>query len=212
MAVIWVLHRHKQIDARQENFLCCAGIFYHALKRMSKTMNLDKISVGKNPPEEINVAIEIPAQSAPVKYELDKESGALLVDRFLHTPMHYPVNYGFVPHTLSDDGDPIDACVLTPMPIVHGCIIAARPIGVLMMEDESGVDEKLLCVPVDKLHPLYKDVKSTADLPAIILEQIGHFFEHYKDLEKTKWVKVQGWEGPEKAAEMIRAAIERAKG
>ena len=174
-------------------------------------MNLDKISVGKNPPEEINVAIEIPAQSAPVKYELDKESGALLVDRFLYA---YALSgeLWVLPHTLSDDGDPIDACVLTPMPIVHGCIIAARPIGVLMMEDESGVDEKLLCVPVDKLHPLYMDVKSTADLPAIILQQIGHFFEHYKDLEKTKWVKVQGWEGPEKAAEMIRAAIERAKG
>ena len=173
-------------------------------------MNLEKLSVGKNPPEEINVAIEIPAGAAPVKYELDKDSGALLVDRFLHTPMHYPVNYGFVPHTLSDDGDPIDACVLTPFPIVHGCVIAARPIGVLMMEDESGIDEKLLCVPVDKLHPYYTDVKSTADLQPIILEQIAHFFEHYKDLEKTKWVKVQGWEGPEKAGEMIRAAIARA--
>ena len=173
-------------------------------------MDLEKLSVGKNPPEEINVAIEIPAGAAPVKYELDKDSGALVVDRFLHTPMHYPVNYGFVPHTLSDDGDPIDACVLTPIPIVHGCVIAARPIGALMMEDESGIDEKLLCVPVDKLHPYYKDVKSTADLQPIILEQIAHFFEHYKDLEKTKWVKVQGWEGPEKAAEMIGAAIARA--
>ena len=174
-------------------------------------MNLEKLSVGKNPPEEINVAIEIPAGAAPVKYELDKDSGALLVDRFLHTPMHYPVNYGFVPHTLSDDGDPIDACVLTPTPIVHGCVIAARPIGVLMMEDESGIDEKLLCVPVDKLHPYYSDVTSAEDLPQIVRDQIGHFFEHYKDLESGKWVKVQGWEGAEKAREMIEAAIARAQ-
>ena len=174
-------------------------------------MNMDKISIGKNVPHEINVAIEIPAGSSPVKYEIDKESGALLVDRFIHTPMHYPVNYGFVPHTLSDDGDPIDACVLTPMPIVHGWGIAARPIGVLMMEDESGLDEKLLCVPIDKLHPYYKDVKSTADLQPIVLDQIAHFFERYKDLESGKWVKVQGWEGPEKAFQMIEAAVERAQ-
>lgn len=173
-------------------------------------MNIDKIAVGKNPPEDVNVIIEIPAGVSPVKYEVDKDSGALIVDRFIHTPMHYPVNYGFVPHTLSDDGDPIDACVLTPEPIVHGCVIAARPIGVLMMEDESGQDEKLLCVPVDKLHPLYKDVESTSDLQPIILDQIAHFFEHYKDLESGKWVKVVGWEGPEKAAEMIQAAMDRA--
>jgi len=173
-------------------------------------MNIDKIAVGKNPPEDVNVIIEIPAGVSPVKYEVDKDSGALIVDRFIHTPMHYPVNYGFVPHTLSDDGDPIDACVLTPEPIVHGCVIAARPIGVLMMEDESGQDEKLLCVPVDKLHPLYKYVKSTSDLQPIILDQIAHFFEHYKDLESGKWVKVVGWEGPEKAAEMIQAAMDRA--
>jgi len=175
-------------------------------------MNLDKISIGKNPPENINVVIEIPAASQPVKYELDKDSGALIVDRFLHTPMHYPINYGFIPHTLSDDGDPVDACVLAPVPVIHGCVIACRPIGVLMMEDESGVDEKLLCVPADKLHPLYKNVKSATDLPQILLEQIAHFFEHYKDLEKTKWVKLQGWEGPEKAADMITQAITRAKG
>ena len=175
-------------------------------------MNLDKLSAGKNPPDEINVVIEIPAHSAPVKYELDKDSGALLVDRFLHTPMHYPVNYGFVPHTLSDDGDPIDACVLTPMAIIHGCVIACRPIGVLMMEDESGIDEKLLCVPIDTLHPFYKDVHAASDLPPIQLEQIGHFFAHYKDLEKTKWVKIQGWEGPARAAEMIISALQRAKG
>lgn len=174
-------------------------------------MNLDKIAVGKNPPEDVNVIIEIPAQSHPVKYEMDKESGLLMVDRFLHTPMQYPVNYGFIPHTLSDDGDPIDACVLTPLPIIHGCVISCRPVGVLMMEDESGIDEKLLCVPTDKLHPLYKDVTSASDLPTIILEQIGHFFEHYKDLEKAKWVKVQGWEGNEKAKQMITAAIARKK-
>ncbi|MGC6535777.1 MAG: inorganic diphosphatase [Candidatus Puniceispirillaceae bacterium] len=173
-------------------------------------MNIEKLAVGKNPPEDVNVIIEIPAGSSPVKYEVDKDSGALLVDRFVHTAMHYPVNYGFVPHTLSDDGDPIDACVLTPMPVVHGSVIAARPIGVLMMEDESGLDEKLLCVPVDKLHPLYKDVKEATDLQPVILEQIGHFFEHYKDLEKGKWVKVQGWEGSAKAAEMITQAIARA--
>ena len=174
-------------------------------------MNLEKLSIGKNPPQENNVAIEIPAGSAPVKYEIDKDSGALLVDRFIHTPMHYPVNYGFVPHTLSDDGDPIDACVLTPQPIIHGCVIAARPVGVLMMEDESGVDEKLLCVPVDKLHPYYSNVKTVEDLPQIVRDQIGHFFEHYKDLESGKWVKVQGWEGVEKAHQMIEAAIARAQ-
>jgi len=170
-------------------------------------MNIDKISVGDNAPDEINVIIEVSANSLPVKYELDKDSGALIVDRFLYTPMHYPVNYGFVPHTLSDDGDPIDVLVLAPFPIVPGAVIAARPIGVLMMEDEAGMDEKILAVPKKKLAPDYNDVESYKDLPAGICDKIGHFFERYKDLEKGKWVKVTGWEDAAKAKELIKLAM-----
>ena len=174
-------------------------------------MDFSKIPIGRNPPSEINVVIEIPMGGNPVKYEFDKESGAMYVDRFLHTAMYYPCNYGFVPHTLSDDGDPIDAAVLSQFPVQAGVIIPSRPVGVLMMEDESGIDEKILCVPVDKLHPYYQNVVSYRDLRPVLIEQIAHFFTHYKDLEKGKWAKVQGWEGPESANDLIRAGIERAK-
>jgi len=174
-------------------------------------MDVNKIAIGDNPPYDTNVIIEIPQGGSPVKYELDKESGAMFVDRFLHTAMYYPCNYGFIPHTLSDDGDPVDAAVLGQIPVMPGCVIPSRPIGVLMMEDESGIDEKILCVPVDKLHPYYEDVTSYRDLRPILVEQIAHFFAHYKDLEKGKWAKVQGWSGPEAAFEAIRAGMERAK-
>ncbi|MBT3658209.1 MAG: inorganic diphosphatase [Rhodospirillaceae bacterium] len=146
-----------------------------------------------------------------MKYELDKDSGAMYVDRFLHTAMYYPCNYGFIPHTLSDDGDPTDAAVLGQNPVIPGVVIRSRPIGVLLMEDESGIDEKILCVPVDELHPYYGDVGSFRDIRPIMLEQIQHFFEHYKDLEPGKWVKVKRWGEAEEAVELIRDAIERAK-
>ena len=162
-------------------------------------------------PDAVNVIIEVSAGSTPVKYEFDKDSGAIFVDRFVHTPMHYPANYGFVPHTLSDDGDPVDVLVLAPQSIIPGAVISARPIGVLMMEDDGGMDEKVLAVPTDKMHLMYKDVKTHTDLPEIILQEIAHFFEHYKDLEKGKWVKIAGWEGVEKAKQLLLEGVERAK-
>jgi inorganic pyrophosphatase len=174
-------------------------------------MDLSRIPVGENPPHEVNVIIEIPQGGAPVKYEVDKVSGAMFVDRFLHTAMFYPANYGFIPHTLSEDGDPIDCMVIAPTPVATGAVVRARPIGALLMEDEKGVDEKIIAVPVDKLHPFYKRVASYRDLPEILVEQIGHFFEHYKDLEKGKWVKVVRWVEPPEAIDLIRAGIERAR-
>ncbi len=169
-------------------------------------MDVSKISAGKNPPEEINVVIEIPAGSA-VKYELDKESGAIFVDRFLYTAMVYPFNYGFIPGTKADDGDPVDVLVMSNLPVVPGAVIRARPIGVLIMEDESGRDEKILAVPVKKLDPSFESIKSVEDLPEALKAKIKHFFEHYKELEPGKWVKVTGWEGPEKAKEIIKKAL-----
>ncbi len=173
-------------------------------------MDLKKISVGQNPPWDVNVVIEVPLGGEPVKYELDKESGAMFVDRFLHTSMSYPCNYGFVPHTLSDDGDPIDVLVAGTQAVVPGAIVRARPIGVLLMEDEAGHDEKILAVPVDALHPFYSNVTSYRSLPEILREQIAHFFEHYKDLEHGKWVKVTGWGEAEEASRMIESAMKRA--
>jgi len=173
-------------------------------------MNIDMIPIGSNPPYDVNVIIEIPIGGQPVKYELDKASGAMYVDRFLHTAMYYPCNYGFIPHTLSEDGDPTDAAVLGQMPVIPGVVIRSRPVGVLMMEDESGIDEKILCVPVDELHPYYGNISSYRDVRKVMLDQISHFFEHYKDLEEGKWAKVKGWEGAEKAMELIRQGIERA--
>lgn len=175
-------------------------------------MDIRFIPLGKNPPEQVNVIIEIPQGGAPVKYEIDKKSGALFVDRFLNTSMVYPANYGFIPHTLSEDGDPIDVLVVSETPVVPGSVIPSRPIGVLHMEDEAGPDEKILAVPIDKLHPFYSGVKSHEDLPPILLEKVAHFFQHYKDLEKGKWVKVVKWEGPEAAREAIVKGIERAGG
>jgi inorganic pyrophosphatase len=166
-------------------------------------MNLDAIPVGPNPPWDLNVVIEIPQGGLPVKYEMDKASGALFVDRFLHTAMYYPGNYGFVPHTLADDGDPCDVIVLNPTPVVPGCVIRSRPIGVLMMEDEAGGDDKILAVPVDALHPYYTDIASYRQLPTIMVEQIEHFFTRYKDLEKNKSVRVKRWGDAGEAAELI---------
>ncbi len=174
-------------------------------------MDVSKIPVGENPPWDINVIIEVPIGGDPVKYELDKESGALFVDRFLHTAMFYPCNYGFVPHTLSDDGDPVDVLVAGPVPVVPGAVVRARPVGVLVMEDEKGLDEKILCVPVDELHPWYSNVSSYRNLPQIVLDQISHFFAHYKDLESGKWVKIKRWGEAEEASRFIEKAIEAEK-
>ena len=172
-------------------------------------MNLDRVSPGKNIPEEVNVIIEIPSHSDPVKYEVDKETGAMFVDRFMNTAMHYPCNYGYIPHTLSEDGDPVDVLVITPIPLISGSVITCRVIGMLNMEDEAGPDAKLLAVPISKLCKLYKDVNSPEDAPDLLLAQITHFFEHYKDLEEEKWVKVKGWVGAKEAQNEITEGVER---
>lgn len=174
-------------------------------------MDISKIPIGKNPPWDLNVIIEVPLGGEPVKYELDKESGAMFVDRFLHTSMRYPCNYGFVPHTLALDGDPVDVLVAARNPVVPGSVVRARPIGVLIMEDEAGQDEKILTVPVDALHPYYSNVSSYRNIPPILLEQIRHFFQHYKDLEPNKWVKVNRWGEADEACRMIEDAIKAAR-
>jgi inorganic pyrophosphatase len=174
-------------------------------------MRLDAISIGKNPPDEVNVVIEVAIGGEPIKYEMDKEAGTLFVDRFLYTPMRYPGNYGFIPHTLSEDGDPCDVLVANTRPLIPGSYIAVRPIGVMMMEDEGGGDEKIIAVPVPKLTKRYENVHNYTDLPKITLDQIQHFFEHYKDLEPGKWVKLTGWGDAAKAKELIVEAMERAK-
>lgn len=170
-------------------------------------MNIDLIPVGANPPHELNVIIEVPVGGEPVKYEFDKKSGALFVDRILHTPMRYPCNYGFVPHTLSPDGDPLDALVVARSPFIPGCVVRVRPIAVLMLEDEAGGDEKLLCVPVDATFPYYEAVDEAAHLPAIVMQQIEYFFKHYKDLEEKKWVRVGRWGDAAEARKVIEEAI-----
>lgn len=172
-------------------------------------MNVDNIPAGKSVPDDINVIIEIPQNADPVKYEVDKDSGALLVDRFMFTAMHYPCNYGFVPHTLCGDGDPADVLVVAPFGVVPGSVVRCRPVGVLEMSDEAGEDAKIVAVPVSKLTPLYDHVHEPSDLPPLLLEQIGHFFEHYKDLEKGKWVKVEGWKGAEAARKELTDAVAR---
>ncbi|MBS0639152.1 MAG: inorganic diphosphatase [Acetobacteraceae bacterium] len=174
-------------------------------------MRIDAIAIGNNPPEDVNVIIEVAIGGEPIKYEMDKEAGTLVVDRFLYTPMRYPGNYGFVPHTLSDDGDPIDVLVANTRPIVPGALINVRPVGVLKMQDESGGDEKIVAVPSPKLTQRYVNVKNYTDMPQITLDQIKHFFEHYKDLEPGKWVKVLGWGDAVEAQQLIVEAIERAK-
>ncbi len=175
-------------------------------------MDINRLSPGTNPPHEIHVLIEVPLRSDPIKYEYDKDSGFIFVDRYLYTTMFYPCNYGFIPNTLSGDGDPIDVMVVGRMPVMSGAVLRARPIGVLEMEDEAGMDEKLLAVPIDKISQVNRNVRSYQDLPEIDLARIAHFFEHYKDLEPNKWVKVLGWAGPERAQELILEGIERAKG
>lgn len=172
-------------------------------------MALDRVPAGKDIPNNINVVIEIPVRGEPVKYEVDKASGALFVDRFLGTSMFYPANYGYVPQTLSEDGDPVDVLVVTPIPILAGSVISCRPIGMLKMTDESGVDAKILAVPSDKLCKEYCDVQKPEDLPGNLLATISHFFEHYKDLEDGKWVKVDGWVGADEAKAEILASVER---
>ena len=174
-------------------------------------MDISKIPVGHNPPWDVNAIIEVPLGSDPVKYEMDKHSGAIFVDRFLHTAMHYPLNYGFVPHTLANDGDPVDIMVANTVPVIPGAVVRVRPIGVLIMEDEAGEDEKLLSVPVDDLHPFYTNISSYRGLPRILLDQIAHFFAHYKDLEPEKWVKIKRWGEADEACKLIEQAIAKAK-
>ena len=175
-------------------------------------MRIDAISIGVDPPREVNVIIEVPVGGEPIKYEMDKEAGTLVVDRFLYTEMRYPGNYGFIPHTLSNDGDPCDVLVANTRAIVPGAVISVRPVGVLLMEDEAGGDEKIIAVPTSKLTQRYDKVKNYNDLPDITLQQIQHFFEHYKDLEPGKWVKVLRWGGAEDAHQLILEGIARAKG
>jgi inorganic pyrophosphatase len=174
-------------------------------------MNLDHVSIGRNPPKEVNVVVEVPVGGEPIKYEMDKDAGALVVDRFLYTPMRYPGNYGFVPHTLSDDGDPIDVLIANQRGVVPGAIMAVRPVGVLKMQDEAGGDEKIIAVPVPRLTRRYESIHNYLDLPAITREQIEHFFAHYKDLEGGKWVKIVGWGNAVEAEQMIVEAIARAQ-
>ncbi len=174
-------------------------------------MRIEAIATGKNPPEDVNVIIEVPIGGEPIKYEMDKEAGTLVVDRFLYTAMRYPGNYGFIPHTLSDDGDPCDVLVANTRAIVPGAVIAVRPVGVLFMEDEAGGDEKIIAVPTSKLTQRYDKVQNYSDLPDITLQQIQHFFEHYKDLEPNKWVKVLRWGNADDARKLIVEGIERAK-
>ncbi|MDM8546697.1 inorganic diphosphatase [Candidatus Venteria ishoeyi] len=172
-------------------------------------MNLDRVSPGKLVPEEVNVIIEIPAHSDPVKYEVDHDTGAMYVDRFMNAAMHYPCNYGYIPHTLSEDGDPVDVLVLTPIPVISGSVITCRPLAVLKMTDESGPDAKILAVPIDKVCTDYRGVKTIDDLPETLLKRIAHFFNHYKDIENNKWVEIQGWDGLDVAKQEILASLER---
>ena len=170
-------------------------------------MGLDHVSTGKNPPDEINVVIEIPKDAEPVKYEVDKATGAIFVDRILSTPMRYPCNYGYIPQTLADDGDPVDVLVITPVPLIPGVVVTCRPLGILKMEDEAGVDGKVLAVPTQKILGLYSQWQKPEDLNPLRLKTIAHFFEHYKDLEPGKWVKILGWEGPESARKEVADGI-----
>ncbi|MBB6092837.1 inorganic pyrophosphatase [Povalibacter uvarum] len=174
-------------------------------------MRLDAVSIGRDPPREVNVVVEVPVGGEPIKYEMDKASGTLVVDRFLYTSMRYPGNYGFIPHTLSDDGDPCDVLIANQRGIIPGALVACRPVGVLKMQDEAGGDEKIIAVPVPRLTRRYEKVHNYTDLPEITIKQIEHFFEHYKDLETTKWVKVLGWGDAEEAQRLIVEAIDRAK-
>jgi inorganic pyrophosphatase len=170
-------------------------------------MSLHNVTPGDGAPEQFNVIIEIPMNANPIKYEVDKESGAMFVDRFMSTAMHYPCNYGYIPQTLADDGDPVDVLVITPFPLAPGVVVTCRPLGVLKMDDEAGGDAKLLAVPIDKILSIYSHWKKPEDLNPLRLKTIQHFFEHYKDLEEGKWVKVQGWEGPQSAMAEVTQGI-----
>ena len=172
------------------------------------TMSLQQVTPGAKAPDEFNVIIEIPMAADPIKYEVDKESGATFVDRFMSTAMHYPCNYGYIPQTLSDDGDPVDVLVITPYPLIPGVVVTCRPIGMLNMEDEAGGDAKLLAVPIDKILPIYKHWQKPGDMNELRLKQIQHFFEHYKDLEPGKWVKISGWEGPDAARREVQSGMD----
>jgi len=172
-------------------------------------MNLDRVATGRSIPDDFNVIIEIPSHSDPVKYEVDKETGAMFVDRFMNTAMHYPCNYGYVPHTLSEDGDPVDVLVITPVPLISGSVIRCRAIGVLKMTDEAGPDAKVLAVPIDKLCTLYREATGPEHIPTNLLAQIAHFFEHYKDLEPNKWVKIEGWGNAEDAEKELKESVAR---
>ncbi len=171
-------------------------------------MGLDRVQAGKDLPNDFNVVIEIPMRSDPIKYEVDKDSGAIFVDRFMSTAMHYPCNYGYIPHTIADHGDPVDVLVMAQFPLPPGVVVRCRPIGMLAMEDEAGEDAKVLAVPVDKLTQMYRSVQAPRDLPQILLDQIAHFFEHYKDLEPGKFVKVKGWVGAEEAKKEIMTGVD----
>ena len=173
-------------------------------------MDITQVSAGRNPPTDLHALIEIPVGGTPVKYELDKRSGAMFVDRFLHTAMFYPGNYGFIPQTLSEDGDPIDVLVIAPVAVASGAIIRCRPVGALLMEDNAGLDEKVIAVPVDDLHPFYSGIEEYTDLPQIMRDQIAHFFNHYKDLEHGKWTEIGAWVDAKKSQDLIMAAIARA--
>nr|WP_314540810.1 inorganic diphosphatase [uncultured Massilia sp.] len=175
-------------------------------------MSLNNVNAGRDVPNDFNVVIEIPMNGDPVKYEVDKESGAIFVDRFMGTAMHYPCNYGYIPNTIADDGDPCDVLVLTPFPLLPGVVVRCRVLGVLKMTDEAGGDAKILAVPVEKLLPLYSNLQTVDDVPELTLRQIQHFFEHYKDLEKGKWVKVDGWAGPDAAKEEILNGVKAFEG
>ena len=172
-------------------------------------MSLNRVTAGKDVPNDFNVIIEIPAHADPIKFEVDKETGALFVDRFVQTSMHYPCNYGYIPQTLSDDGDPADVLVLSPFALIPGVVVRCRPIGMLKMTDEAGGDTKLLAVPIDKLTPLYRNIETPRDLPEVMISQITHFFGHYKDLEPGKWVRIEGWVGPEEAKAEILLSVKR---
>jgi inorganic pyrophosphatase len=175
-------------------------------------MSLNNVTAGRDVPNDFNVIIEIPMNADPVKYEVDKESGAIFVDRFMGTAMHYPCNYGYVPNTIADDGDPCDVLVITPFALIPGVVVRCRALGVLKMTDEAGGDSKILAVPVEKLLPLYSSLQTVEDVPELTLRQIQHFFEHYKDLEKGKWVKVEGWEGPDSAKQEILNGVKAYEG
>lgn len=175
-------------------------------------MNLDRVTPGDRVPDEINVIVEIPAHSEPVKYEVDKATGAMFVDRFMSTAMRYPCNYGYIPHSLSPDGDPLDVLVVTPAPVISGAVVRCRPVGMLRMTDEKGGDAKVLAVPIDRLCALYRQVIAPQDMPEMLLAQIAHFFAHYKDLEPNHWAKVDGWTGPAEAKAEIVADVERYRG